>query len=164
MRLEWGKNGCKGHTCTLHSKSTLHSTHTHTHINRSPQHSIWHYLQRTGPESTIFPDPHTTPRHTIMQSLWRLYPKPTQTQPKPNSTWHSRMLFHDAIVRPSIQNRGRRQGCRLIWKKHNSAHILAVQVQRWLCPHKRRTSNDHHHRIAVARLGIDRKTAADMAQ
>ena len=38
-------------------------------------------------------------------------------------------------------------------KKHNSVHILAVQVQRWLCPHKRITSNDHHHRIAVARLG-----------
>ena len=42
-------------------------------------------------------------------------------------------------------------------KKHNSVRILAVEVQCWLCPHKRRTSNDHHHRMAVACLGLGRK-------
>ena len=42
-------------------------------------------------------------------------------------------------------------------KKHNSVRILAVEMQCWLCPHKRRTSNDHHHRMAVACLGLGRK-------
>ena len=36
-------------------ENTLHSTHTH--INRSPQHSIWHYLQCTSAESTISVSP-----------------------------------------------------------------------------------------------------------
>ena len=49
-------------------------------------------------------------------------------------------------------------------KKHNSVRILAVEMQCWLCPHKRRTSNDHHHRMAVACLGLGRKKAAGMMQ
>ena len=70
---------------------------------------------------------------------------------------YSRMLFSMRSVVPAYQIEIAVEVAFGKQKKHNSVHILAVQVQRWLCPHKRKTSNDHHHRMAVACLGLGRK-------